>query len=78
MGCRCFFILLAAIVLGPMSHWPFRPRSSLDAAPERFYKSPRTSLEPTIFFPAADPQLPPYWEKHQINGLDYYIMPVSA
>jgi hypothetical protein len=79
MGARCFFVLLAAIVLGPMTYGPFWPHSSRDDSPERFVE-PRPILHKrTIILPLNEqPNLPPYWEKHQINGMDYYIIPVAV
>ena len=77
------YLLLAALIWSPAGWWLYRlHHPTSNAAPQR-------SMNPSVLISEGSkdsdfimrlPQTksPPYWEKRRINGVDYYIIPLSA
>jgi hypothetical protein len=41
-------------------------------------RAPRVVPRPVLVAPAAEPTIPPGWQRRQFNGIEYYLVPLMG
>ena len=82
-----FYSLLSIVLIGPVAWWYHLVHRQLAVTP-RTFTAPRamvstlpvqqTMTVPIYQIEIDDPHFPRHWRKGQINGVDYYIVPLSG